>query len=650
MSRLSRTCVWLSTAGALLVVAHLNDVRAPLRLLTVSAFIVAGLLGRIRPALAIWLTLFLVYLTPALFRVLAGHNASAYVTPWLAAVLGLVTVTAGTGAWSLPGRWRWPLITWALTLAVSWPLVAWRELDFGLARLAADRLPVAGIKVAPAGAVAWTAHTASIQLVGLLFVDWLWCRYRAAGARLWRIEVISPLAAGVLAACLVSLYQSAVDISFASGHVWPSIHRATGTLMDSNVFGMVAALWGPIFVVLAATGALPWPVAIALTLLSWAGVWTSASRTALLAGLVGTVSATLSLAMMPTVEHKRTRTAIAGTALLLFLLVLQLVPLRTTNAIERNQYLVPSMDWASVRETMRELWDRDGYGSSALTMIREYPAVGVGIGCFHLLAHDFQLATRGISIPPDNAQNWFRHQFAELGLIGSVGWMAWCLVFASELRRMLITKQWIAVALAGPILGFTLASLLGMPSQDAAVTLTFWVLVFWCGVTGGVTTEDEPRRMSKVAWLFMFLLVAGYGIGRTMASDLRPPFRSARFGFPYSYGVYSEGPNQVWTAEHGVTVLDATQDWLKLTVWVSHPDADQKPVSVDVWIDRDHVINDRVRRGERIYRHVRVPKSRRFVLEAKVDRTFRPSEHGQSSDDRDLGLAMKWEFVERPPG
>jgi len=106
----------------------------------------------------------------------------------------------------------------------------------------------------------------------------------------------------------------------------------------------------------------------------------------------------------------------------------------------------------------------------------------------------------------------------------------------------------------------------------------------------------------------------------------------------------------VWTAEHGVTVLDATQDWLKLTVWVSHPDADQKPVSVDVWVGHDHVINDRVRRGERILRHVRVPKSRRFVLEAEVDRTFRPSEHGQSSDDRDLGLAMKWEFVERPPG
>ena len=74
-----------------------------------------------------------------------------------------------------------------------------------------------------------------------------------------------------------------------------------------------------------------------------------------------------------------------------------------------------------VRRLARDLWERDGYGLAAMRAVAEHPWTGVGIGAFALLAPErlFHLETGGL-IPADNAQNWWRHQIAELGFIGAV--------------------------------------------------------------------------------------------------------------------------------------------------------------------------------------------------------------------------------------
>ena len=50
-------------------------------------------------------------------------------------------------------------------------------------------------------------------------------------------------------------------------------------------------------------------------------------------------------------------------------------------------------------------------------MVKDHPIEGVGVGMFHTLVHDFG-TLRGYDIPADNAQSWFRHMIAELGLLG----------------------------------------------------------------------------------------------------------------------------------------------------------------------------------------------------------------------------------------
>ena len=52
-----------------------------------------------------------------------------------------------------------------------------------------------------------------------------------------------------------------------------------------------------------------------------------------------------------------------------------------------------------------------------------------------LLSMDYARAGGGPEVPFDNAQNWFRHQLAELGIVGCAGWLLWIVLFAGTLVR-----------------------------------------------------------------------------------------------------------------------------------------------------------------------------------------------------------------------
>lgn len=651
MSRLTRTLALLSAFAAVGVTAYAGSPAIPSLPLVcaVTAASAAGLASVSRRA-ALLLSLLPVYLSPAIFLIIKGHDAYAYVTVWIAALLGVIAGTAKATPWSVPPRWRWVIATWAVLIAVSWPLVAWRELDFTWPLVWDTRLPIATIRLSGPAAVGWTGYVALSHLVGLLWIDWLFQTFTYSTREPFRREVVAPLAASAAFACLVGLYQGFFDIGFLSGHLWPAARRAAGTLMDANAFGMLAALWAPAFLVLGLWGTRLGPaVAVVGFPLAWIGVWTSGSRTALLACLVGTILATIDISRY--LHGKRVRrtwvAAIAGAALLL-LLAIASVPSVSMTALERVGELVPSSSWSSVQDTVRRLWERDGFGTAAVAMFTDFPVFGVGVGSYHSLVRDYAWTFAGAPIGPDNAQNWFRHQLAELGLVGSIGWIGWMILFAPALLPRQTSVTGPGIALRGPLLGFALASLVGMPGQDPAIVITFWLFVFWYMSDTGVQ-RDTRQTTPWLGWVVMLVLIAGYSIATFARADLRPPFRAARFDFNHTYGFYFD-PEMTWSAGHGVTVPRAPTGWMKLTYWVSHPDADREPVAVRVWRGQERIVDRHLRRDQRVVQYVQVPGgNKRFVLEVKVDRTWRPADYGQS-DPRELGLGMRWEFVDQPPG
>jgi hypothetical protein len=269
------------------------------------------------------------------------------------------------------------------------------------------------------------------------------------------------------------------------------------------------------------------------------------------------------------------------------------------------------------------------------------------------LTGEYGTLIRGGPLPADNAQNWPRHQLAELGALGSIGCFIWILLMTAVLLggRATFERRSRMLAIKYAIAGFGLASLLGMPGQNVLVALTFCTLAAWLLVM--VDANESTRSVSTrvTLWTSVAVVLAVALAAMTVRSgwmELRPPFRAKRFDLPYRYGWYQpfeDASGQTHTSGHSVAVPRAPQKWLKLTVWVEHPDADEHPVRADVWIDHERVVHGRFPRGVRLTRYVAVPGDhKRFVIETTVDRTFSPTDHPFG----EVGLTMAWEFVKQP--
>ena len=78
------------------------------------------------------------------------------------------------------------------------------------------------------------------------------------------------------------------------------------------------------------------------------------------------------------------------------------------------------------------LWERFGYGPAAIEMVKEHPIDGVGVGMFHTLVHDFGTLRgyRARTLSPTTRRTGSGTLLAELGIVGSIPVIWWCVVLA----------------------------------------------------------------------------------------------------------------------------------------------------------------------------------------------------------------------------
>ena len=154
-----------------------------------------------------------------------------------AALLGAILPGVLTTGWHLPRLWRGALVFVAPVTIVGAPIIVWREVD--------GALPIAfGIDIHWLGGaapfiVSWVLHVAIMAVVGILWFDWLLGEPNLDLER----TIITPLIVGVVVMSAVSAYQTFVDIHFFNETVYQNLGRATGTMWDANLAGMLAALW-----------------------------------------------------------------------------------------------------------------------------------------------------------------------------------------------------------------------------------------------------------------------------------------------------------------------------------------------------------------------------------------------------------------------
>jgi len=665
--RVTRAVVIASTVAAAFAEAYLAEPYAPglpVFWISVAGFVLLLIAGQSFRSVALLCVMPALYLVPAIFLATQGGEHFSLDVIWILPLLGLCLSGRGALHWSLPARWQWPLVTWATLVSIAWPIVFLRESDFALWILPLERVSNTSEGISPWEVGLNVAYFALGHNAGILFVDAL-CRWYAHARERFRYEVLAPMAMAAAIACVVALYQGFVDLTFLNRGFWAYMIRASGTLADPNKLGAVTAFWTIGAVVLARRLSRPWSMVVpfASLILGVAAVWVSGSRTGLVA-----VATSLVIALVEAIRHWRATRAtsaidtrrvamMAAIALIVaaaMVVVLQRASTHTIVARGTLGYLPWIGDRAILDSANELLWERFGYGPAAIQMIKEHPINGIGVGTFHALVLDYGKAT-GYALPSDNAQSWFRHNIAELGLLGSIPMLWWCGVLAMLMFSRTTTGDRLSIGmLRGVLIGFFVASIFGMPAQSIAIIMTFWVFAFWFLIEADPVFPQASRPWSRPALIATIVLIALHA-GVTIADangDLRPRNRSMRFNWFYRYGMTEveadPGGNAIgrrWTMRQSLAVVPVKGKMLKFVAWIDHPDADLNPVRVRVWADSALLYEGELRRRPLFLDIPAMPGAKFMTLETSVDRLWRPSDSG-GRDRRELGLSIRdwvWE-------
>lgn len=610
----------------------------------IAAAFVAGLgLGRFAPDAAVVAALAATYVAPAIF--LTAFGASDYHTTaiWLAPLAGIAMARASWTRWHVPAPWRVPFVAWALVIAASWPIVAWREIDFSLLAARTYDVMTSAYDAPPRLAAAWIAIVAVTQLTGIVWLDLLFARFARDFERFEAI-VVRPLIAGACVCAAAGLYQAVVDLQWMNLTVWSSIGRAGGLMLDANTAAMMAAMWAPIAVAIGLRpGSRLWP-GVAIYALLAAGLWGTGSRTGLLALAIGSTGVLVAIGDRARLPRQRIVVTGALIGAVVAIAALTIAPRMPFGSPLRRVFdRLPRLEAADMRRFGDELWGRFGYAKAATTMTMDFPIGGVGAGAFHVVAPDYLYRDGRLHPVPDNAQNWWRHQIAELGLVGALPsqWISWLVVLAVW-RAIARRREPIPVVAGAVLSGVGVASLFGVPTQHPATWIGFATLLFWLIAIEGREPAGGERPAAATAWLAAALLAIVAVTGQIVAArgDLRVPRRAQLSGLPFSYGVMApEGLSEFgdfrWVSARAVAVWPISGPWLRLTLWAPHADVTARPVRYRVLLDgREIIARDARDRDPQTY-YVQAPRGERLMmLDFRVSR--------EASRDRALQVATAW--------
>jgi O-antigen ligase len=639
-----------------------------MRILTIALAIAGFVAARRWPVRTPAVMTTLLPLGPALLTaVLHVAALNVFYTALLTGLFASLLPRIPLDRWSLPPSWRLLLGIWGLTLALGWPVMIVREAGVRLGTLRDTGALDSWTLLTIPQVESWILYVVITQLVALMWLEWICMSLGAAHpepeARSPKPGALHPvhgLWIGATLASLVAIYQGTVDIGFLSGGIWPGLRRAAGTLLDANAYGTVAAFAGPLAFV--SIPHLRWrhtrSAQAAALAINWAGAWMSGSRTAFVCGALGTVLLVYELmrATRRTEGHRReTSSVLAGIAAVVLVLI------TLAGAIGPFRRVVST---ASADAAVTDLWSRGGYGTVATRMIRDYPVTGVGIGSFNWMAADYWRLMANERLPFDNAQNWWRHQVVELGIVGALPVVLWSLLVAwLVLTRPTPPDNRIeAQTLRGLLTGLGIASLLGVPTQNPIVLLIFVYLVArFENLTNPRTPNlrtPNPRTANHpvptAAWIAGVLIAIIYAGGQLALArgPLKPLARAERTNRDYIIGTYPGEPlpqgSFRWTKRRATFALAAPSRYLVVRFHVLHPDVASRPVKVRITTDCQTLVDQWLTDDSVDARAFEVPPGqRRVVFDTEVSRTWRPSDSGKT-DTRELGLAVEADFVGTP--
>ncbi|HEV8319787.1 MAG TPA: O-antigen ligase family protein [Vicinamibacterales bacterium] len=647
LERLSKAATIVSVL--LIVALQLGvhpDLTWGLRGLCAVAFVAGWIGGRSPTTHAVWVIA--APLAPATLGLLSGREGPVVDLVWMIGLTGSLVRSLSWSTWTFPATWRVLLGGWALALSLAWPVLVAREIGFDVRVLHDTGAINSWAFLSAPQVVAWTAYVVLTQLLGVLWLDYIMVRFTEAPGRLPRAA--HGLWIGVTLASTVAIYQGAVDLAFMNTVQWTSLRRASGTLLDSNAYGVAAAIAGPagftMIRLLRRPGAPA--LAVAVLIVNLLGVWMSGSRTAFLCGTAGI------LALAAGLRRSRRAGIPASVRTVVFASAAAVaIAVSASGAIGPMQRFI---DTPTVNAVW-SLWSRGGYGTIALRMIREYPLTGVGVGSYHIIAPDYWRLMANNRLQFDNAQNWWRHQAAELGVLGGLPVLVWSTLIAWRVLcdRSRPDEFAASTTSRGVLAGIGAASLLGVPTQNPIVVLWFFFLVAWMAsqiAARPVVERPASRPLQLAAAAATVAAIAYAGVLLILAfGPLEVARRAIRSNRAYVVGTYvpeslPDSGQFRWTRDDARFITPARTRWLVVRLWANHPDIARKPVRITLSAPCGAAFEETVRTSDTISVGIELPEAQREVdARLHVSRTWKPSRHG-GTDTRELGAGVVLDFVD----
>jgi hypothetical protein len=661
LEKISKSLAIVSVIAIAILQIGVNPDMTPLLQTLATLALVAGWLAAGSSSETIhaaWV--FTALLAPAVLRVVAGREGPVLDVFWMAGLTASLLRTTSWSRWSLLGGGTRILAGgWALMLALAWPVLMAREIGFDWHLLFdLGAINSWGLRSAPQ-VVSWTTFVVWTHLLGLLWLDWLAARFADAPAH--RPRALHGLWIGTTLASLVAVYQGVADLTFLNTVFWADILRATGTLLDANAYGTCAALAGPAaFLALHASRSTRAGAIVAVVFaINLAGLWMSGSRTASVCAIVGVAAVALALWQSADARTRRRMPIAAGGVL-----ALGVAMAFAAGAAGPATRLFETPEDSS-RGVLSEAFNRYPYGPVAMAIIRDYPISGVGIGSYQDVATDYWRRTADQSLPFDHAQNWWRHQAAELGLLGALplflwsGLIAWRVVTA----RSRPDRGVDATMVRGALLAIGIGSLIQIPTQPPVILLWFMLLLAWLPsliMTGGqgLRGDAEPAAATRhsgggrtmpvaAAWVGVAVVAVAYATSHVALAGGRLGVveRAKQFQREYVVGAYGlelqpDGGQFRWIDDEARFVWPARTRWFVIQLWAHHPDIAERPVRVSIIGACGIVFDQTLDNPDSLTVGIVLPEGW-SALDAiiRVSRTWQPSPL-MGGDGRRLGVAV----------
>ncbi len=323
------------------------------------------------------------------------------------------------------------------------------------------------------------------------------------------------------------------------------------------------------------------------------------------------------------------------------------------------QRLTHTFKEGSLDKILRGRWD--GLWKVAALMIKDYPLTGVGMGGYIIEAPNYAEVYKA-DFRLQSAENYFLQVGAELGLIGLFFalWIFWK-IFKKIRQGYLKTahndkNRFIFIGAATGVLSYFLNILVHTYIGSYEIKYTFWFLVGLIFILAGDEKHKPKKKLFTKPLIISSLAVIALFTGLQLwnsTHSLSLEQRTEQFDLQQNFGFYDteitpQGKEFRWTQKNAGITLEVKKPVLSIPLHASHPDIQEKPVKVKIFIIKDFfrekVLLDEIVLNKSTWEtyEYKIPAEikEEVILLFKVSRTWNPWKTTGALDTRNLGIAL----------